>query len=161
MSMDQQKQKLGRNATIIWLGGGAILFFYDGGISNLISFESLVFLFAGMFVAAIVVGGVSLWLLKKQARYLMKKYGDPTTEAGKNAQILGDIFFTASIICCAYCFYYGAITVSIGTQRPNQKDNWTQRSWADYGCVRLRGGMRKICKRWSFFRTVRAREGLF
>ena len=93
MGMDQQKQKLGRNATIIWLGGGAILFFYDGGISNLISLESLVFLFAGMFVAAIVVGGVSLWLLKKQARYLMKKYGDPTTEAGKNAQILGGYIF--------------------------------------------------------------------
>lgn len=101
MSMDQQKQKLGRNATIIWLGGGAILFFYDGGISNLISLESLVFLFAGMFVAAIVVGGVSLWLLKKQARYLMKKYGDPTTEAEKNAQILGGyIFYGIHYLLC-------------------------------------------------------------
>ena len=96
MSMDHQKEKLGRSATYVWLIGGAILFLRDGGISNLISLWSLVFLFAGMFAAAVVVGGMSWWLIKKQARYLMEKYGELTTETAHKPRVVGGyIFFWA------------------------------------------------------------------
>ena len=54
-----------------------------------------------MFVAASLMGSVSWWLLKQQAKYLMKKYIDPTTEAAKNAQIVGGyIFYSIHFLLC-------------------------------------------------------------
>ena len=65
--LDEIKAKLGHTATFTWLGGGALLFLVDGGLQNLISFQALLFLGVGMFVAAFLVGLISYKLFLKLA----------------------------------------------------------------------------------------------
>jgi hypothetical protein len=85
VSSDNAKAQLGRNATFIWLIGGAILFLIDGGVSNLLSLRAAVFLLVGMFVAALIVGGVSYWLINVMAKRLAQRFPDPTTPQAQSA----------------------------------------------------------------------------
>lgn len=104
------KEQLGRNATIIWLTVSIILFVADGGVNNC----AAAFLFIGMFIAAIVAGGVSYWILKKQAVYLANKYGNPETNEAKKMQLIGGYVFYAMhlaicvlfVVWCYASFYW-------------------------------------------------------
>ena len=83
--MDNAKAQLGKNATAIWLVGGVILFLIDGGFSNLFSWKAAAFLGIGMFAAAIVVGGVSYFIITGMANRLMARYPDPTSSEAQTA----------------------------------------------------------------------------
>ena len=79
---DNVKAQLGKNATAVWLVGGVILFLVDGGLPHLFSLRAAAFLGIGMFAAAIIVGGISYFVINAMATRLMARYPDPTsTEA--------------------------------------------------------------------------------
>lgn len=82
---DNAKAQLGKNATVIWLVGGVILFLVDGGVSHLFSFRAAAFLGIGMFAAAIIVGGVSYFILNTMATRLMARHPDPTSSEAQSA----------------------------------------------------------------------------
>ena len=84
-STDNAKAQLGKNATVIWLVGGIALFFFNKGISGLLSLRALAFLGIGMFVAAVVVGSISYFMLSTIAKRLMLRYPDPTSVEGQSA----------------------------------------------------------------------------
>ncbi|MGE0093620.1 MAG: hypothetical protein AB7M05_06910 [Alphaproteobacteria bacterium] len=79
INLDNVKAQLGKNATFVWLIGGAILFLVDGGIANLFSWKAAAFLFIGMFAAAVIVGNVTYFIIRKIGDYLADKYGEPST----------------------------------------------------------------------------------
>lgn len=82
---DTAKAQLGKNATVIWLVGGAVLFLLDGGVAHLFSLRALAFLGIGMFVAAIVVGSISYFLVNALATRLMARYPDPASAEAQSA----------------------------------------------------------------------------
>jgi uncharacterized membrane protein len=77
--VDNAKAQLGKNATVIWLAGGIILFLIDGGFPHLFSLRAAAFLGIGMFAAAIIVGSVSYFIINAMATRLMARYPDPTS----------------------------------------------------------------------------------
>ena len=70
---DEQKALHGKFATIIWVFGSVILFLWDGGISNLLTWKAFAFIFVGMFIAAILVGSISYWLQRTTAKLVMRR----------------------------------------------------------------------------------------
>ena len=82
---DNAKSQLGKNATFVWLIGGACLFLYDGGLRNLFSLRAAAFLGIGMFAAAIIVGGVSYLIVRAFANRLMKRFPDPSAPEALSA----------------------------------------------------------------------------
>jgi uncharacterized membrane protein len=82
---DDAKAQLGKNATMVWLIGGVILFLVDGGVSHLFSLRAAAFLFIGMFAAAILVGGASYMILIALVSRLAPRYGDPSSAEAQAA----------------------------------------------------------------------------
>ena len=82
---DNAKAQLGKNATVIWLVGGGILFLVDGGVSHLFSLRAAAFLGIGMFAAAIIVGSVSYFIINAMANRLMARYPDPSSSEAQSA----------------------------------------------------------------------------
>jgi len=82
---DNAKAQLGKNATVIWLVGGVILFLLDGGISHLFSLRAAAFLGIGMFAAALIVGGVSYFIINAMATRLMARFPDPAAAEAQSA----------------------------------------------------------------------------
>ncbi len=83
--MDNAKAQLGKNATVIWLVGGVILFLIDGGFSHLFSLKAAAFLGIGMFAAAVVVGSISYFILTTMAKRLMARHPDPSSPEAQAA----------------------------------------------------------------------------
>lgn len=103
-SQDNAKAQLGKNATAIWLVGGAALFLLDGGFTHLFSLRALAFLGIGMFVAAIVVGSISYLLLNTLATRLMARYPDPASVEAQSAMAKWRNFFGLANAALAVIF---------------------------------------------------------
>ena len=66
-----------------------MLFLWDGGLANLFRWQALLFLFGGMFVAALVVGAVSHFVHRKVATVLSKQWSaHEAVPGGQSGRVL-------------------------------------------------------------------------
>lgn len=65
---DKAKADHGGFATYTWIGSGLYLFLADGGLRSLFTLKSIAFFVIGMFVAAIIFGGIAYLLRRTLAR---------------------------------------------------------------------------------------------
>lgn len=107
---DDIKANFGRTATFVWLGGSSLLMMVDGGFEHFGgAWQAAVFVFGGMFVAAIVVGALSWWIHKRLVSHLMKfvNFDDPATikRAERYRGLGNQICFVLSCAFLLIAFY--------------------------------------------------------
>jgi hypothetical protein len=112
---DKQKESHGGTATFVWIGTSLALLL-SHSYPGLLSWQGLTFIIVGMFVAAVIMGGVGYWIQRQLARWLMARHGDNfSTEIEKTIfkYGIGLLVFEAAInvLFCVWVFnsFFGRI----------------------------------------------------
>ena len=83
---EAQKEAAGKWATIVWIASGIFLFITTGSAKL---WPTLIFVFVGMFVVALVFGEAHYLLQRGIAKLLMLFIKEPTTHVAIRVQSLG------------------------------------------------------------------------
>lgn len=100
---DDQKTASGAIATIVWIFGTIYLFWQYLSVGELFSLKGLGFLFAGMFVAALLIGSIAYIIQNLVTRILMQSISDFNITKGKQIfiSIVGIfLLFLEILIAC-------------------------------------------------------------
>jgi len=57
---------------MVWITGSILLFLFDSSSPGLFSWQAIVFIVVGMFAAAIVVGNITYFIVRRVSKSLMK-----------------------------------------------------------------------------------------
>jgi hypothetical protein len=99
---DQQKETHGKFATFVWIASGIYLFASSDEIS-LISWQAAIFIFVGMFFAALVFGILGYVIQRGIAKILIRTTSGPPTGAAASAiGILGLILMLLEALMIFY-----------------------------------------------------------
>lgn len=82
---DDTRAMLAANAAGIWLAGGLVALFFDGGAARLLSLRALAFLAFGALAAAVLVGGASWLIGNAMTSRLLGRFSDPTSAEAQAA----------------------------------------------------------------------------
>jgi hypothetical protein len=103
MNHDNLKATYGKIATFFWFIFGIYFHIVYDGFGALFTLKSLLFFLVGMFVAALVIGGITYLIQRLIAKIALRFISGPSSTAASVLKLIGYLIFALDVVI-AYVF---------------------------------------------------------